>query len=269
MPGAASAFVSPGCGTTVNCAAFVVNGSGPTNDDGSITSPSDTFSGSLINGTFSGSLQIQSNVCGTTPDPGSISGSLILHDTAHPNNSVTIIPTTPLSVCETVNPGVSEELQFGTQYIVSNGTGAFAGVTGGGTMTGDLIEAVAPLSGGSLKFQTSVGAIDIIRIPLPCTVTFTGCQATIVRQGGGALIGATLLQSGPVGILVERIVGNRRVRVGRVPFGPRPKGRLRIVWNGRVGGRALTEGRYLITLRALDPNGHVIARATPVLITIP
>jgi len=83
----------------------------------------------------------------------------------------------------------------------------------------------------------------------------------------------------PVGILVQRIVRQRRVRgqvvrtlrpVGRVPFGERAKGALRARWNLRVNGRPLRPGRYLVTLRAFSATGprRVVAHAQPVVLRI-
>jgi hypothetical protein len=46
-------------------------------------------------------------------------------------------------------------------------------------------------------------------------------------------------------------------------------GRNRIVWDYRVGGRRLAAGRYLITLRALNRRGQVIALARAARLTIP
>ena len=64
-----------------------------------------------------------------------------------------------------------------------------------------------------------------------------------------------------VGIFVVRVTGKRRkllgrtaprIRlVGRVPLGRTRKGVNRFRWNGRVNGRRLTRGTYLLTYRAL------------------
>jgi hypothetical protein len=80
---------------------------------------------------------------------------------------------------------------------------------------------------------------------------------------------ATLARAAPLGILVQRLVGKRRIRIGRVPFGPHPTGRLRIRWNLRVNGHKLGNGRYLITLRVFDHHNYLIALARPVAITVP
>lgn len=66
-----------------------------------------------------------------------------------------------------------------------------------------------------------------------------------------------------VGILVQRVVGTRRLLgrlaprlelVGRVPLGKQRRGRARIPWDGKVNGRELSPGRYQITMRRLVRN---------------
>ena len=110
----------------------------------------------------------------------------------------------------------------------------------------------------------------------PCAL-LTDCSFNVSLSGGRAFVEGELGQSAPVGILVQRIVGQRRVRgrvvrtlrtVGRVPFGRRARGRLRVPWDLRVNGHALAPGRYLITLRAFDARHHVVARAQPVVVRI-
>jgi hypothetical protein len=111
----------------------------------------------------------------------------------------------------------------------------------------------------------------------PCTV-IVGCTGAVTVSGGQAVVAAQLGQQAPVGILVQRIVRQRRVKgqivrtlrpVGRVPFGRRSKGRLRVRWNLRVKGRRLGPGRYLVTLRAFNKDrGRVVARAQPVVLRI-
>jgi hypothetical protein len=69
-----------------------------------------------------------------------------------------------------------------------------------------------------------------------------------------------LATSATVGILVQRVMGTRRLLgrraprlklVGRVPLGKQRRGRARIAWDGKVNGRELPAGRYQITMRRL------------------
>jgi hypothetical protein len=71
-----------------------------------------------------------------------------------------------------------------------------------------------------------------------------------------------------VGIFVVRVTGTRRLLgrrvprirpVGRVPLGQAIQGRNRFRWNGRVNGRRLRPGQYLITFRVLTPDDWVQA----------
>jgi hypothetical protein len=110
----------------------------------------------------------------------------------------------------------------------------------------------------------------------PCAV-IVGCTGSVHLSGSFATITASLGQNAPVGILVQRIVRQRRVHhllvlkvktVGKVPLGNRRHGRLRIRWNLRVNGHRLRAGRYLITLRAFTKGHKVIARSRPIIIRI-
>ena len=95
------------------------------------------------------------------------------------------------------------------------------------------------------------------------------CRTHIILQGPGlALLTTTLDRAVRIGILVQRIVGTKLIRIGRAPLGLHPEGRRRIRWDLRVNGHKLGKGRYVITLRALDNHEHVIARALPVSIDI-
>jgi hypothetical protein len=75
--------------------------------------------------------------------------------------------------------------------------------------------------------------------------------------------------AGPCVVILGQVVRTRRP-VGRVPFGERAKGRLRVRRNLRVNGRPLRPGRYLITLRAFSGKGprRVVAHAQPVVMRI-
>jgi hypothetical protein len=105
-------------------------------------------------------------------------------------------------------------------------------------------------------------------VPASGCAVIVSCTANVEQRGNSELITASLGEPAPVGILVQRIVGRRHVNVGRVPFGPKHRGRLRIRWNRRVNGHKLRPGRYLVTLRAFDAHRHVIAVARPVKIRI-
>jgi hypothetical protein len=98
-------------------------------------------------------------------------------------------------------------------------------------------------------------------------ILFPGCSLAVVPQAGGAVIQSGLGQSNNVGILVQRILGTKKVHgkrtlvlrtVGRVPLGRHHKGKVKIHWNLKVNGHRLRPGKYLITLRALDRHRNVL-----------
>jgi hypothetical protein len=76
-----------------------------------------------------------------------------------------------------------------------------------------------------------------------------------------------------IGILVARVVGSHRVLgrtlpklkpLGRVPLGHSKKGRNKFHWNGRVQGRQLSPGLYVLTFRGLTGRGRVQATSKPI-----
>ena len=71
---------------------------------------------------------------------------------------------------------------------------------------------------------------------------------------------STTTTSQTIGIFVVRVTGKRKLlgrtvprikQVGRVPLGKTRKGRNLFRWNGKVNGRRLKPGTYLLTFRAL------------------
>jgi uncharacterized delta-60 repeat protein len=92
---------------------------------------------------------------------------------------------------------------------------------------------------------------------------------TLTQSSGSAVISAQHAAGGPsLGILVQRLVHGKPRTIGRVPFGRKPLGHVKIRWNLRVNGHRLRPGLYLITLRALDQNGNVVAITKPHELTI-
>ena len=81
-----------------------------------------------------------------------------------------------------------------------------------------------------------------------------GCaKAKSTRVGGGEQLSSSLRQPSDIGFLVQRIEAGNRVKVGRYPLlNHHPEGRLLLRWDLKVDGHKLPNGRYMITLRALD-----------------
>ena len=121
-----------------------------------------------------------------------------------------------------------------------------------------------------------LGAIttrDVGAVTLYNRLVFATSQLTL--SGG---VNLQLLQSAGVGLLVQRIKGFQRVLrrkayvLGpprRVPLGTFTKGRHRVKWDFRVGGRRLAPGRYLVTIRAVTPKRVVRELGGSRVITIP
>jgi hypothetical protein len=93
----------------------------------------------------------------------------------------------------------------------------------------------------------------------------TAFSAPVLFSSAGQLATITvpLEISTGVGILVQRRVRGRLVRVGRVPLGRRRKGRNRIRWNLRVRGRRLRPGIYFVRVRLLNRRGRVFEVSKP------
>jgi hypothetical protein len=79
-----------------------------------------------------------------------------------------------------------------------------------------------------------------------------------------------------IGIFVARVTGTRKllgrtvpriVPVGRVPLGSTKRGLNRFRWNGRVAGKSLRPGTYLLTYRSLKA-GRLLSTSGSVRFTI-
>ena len=156
----------------------------------------------------------------------------------------------------------------------------YSGGDGPGALTPLSPSSVIVTPAGPIRAPASPLAIAIgpSRIRFSCPVLILACLVQVgplptphpVGLGGGiVIIRFTLARAAPIGILVQRLVGNRHVLVGREPFGLKRTGRVKIKWNLTVNGHRLTRGRYLITLRMFDRHGQLIALAHPVTITVP
>jgi hypothetical protein len=119
-----------------------------------------------------------------------------------------------------------------------------------------------------------VGNLTIAQPPEVRIVCDLACQRAIAANNP---LAPTQTKGGSVGIIVQRVVGTRRLLgrtvprlrfVGRVPFGSRRAGRLRIPWDRRVNGRPLPPGRYLVTFRSLSAGGTVRELARPATLVI-
>ena len=109
-------------------------------------------------------------------------------------------------------------------------------------------------------YQSHWGAIAIADAgpnDAPSVTCTTNCVTTL---GSTVLLKPRISIAGSIGIFVVRVTGKRkllgrtvpRIRVvGKVPLGSNRKGRNTFRWSGKVNGRRLKRGTYLLTYRAL------------------
>jgi hypothetical protein len=111
----------------------------------------------------------------------------------------------------------------------------------------------------------------------PNGALFPGCKLAVVPTDDGADIDSTLNSGQTVGILVQRIVGSKRVHgvkvpvlrpVGRVPLGHHHSGHVKIHWDLKVNGHRLRKGKYQIVLRSIGRHLTVLGTTNPVTLTI-
>jgi hypothetical protein len=114
-------------------------------------------------------------------------------------------------------------------------------------------------------FQNVYGGMSIANAPpttAPTIVCSTTClnQLRIATTTQTVTLAPTVTSKTTIGIFVVRVRGKRRLLgrtaprlrvVGRVPLGTARKGRNRFRWNGKVNGKRLKRGTYLLTYRSL------------------
>jgi len=114
-------------------------------------------------------------------------------------------------------------------------------------------------------FQNVYGGMSIANGP-PSTGPVVICNSTCMAKLAGASTGSPIRLTPRVGartsigIFVVRVTGARtllgrrtpRLRVvGKFPLGTAKRGRNRLRWNGRINGKKLRRGTYLLTYRTL------------------
>jgi DNA-binding beta-propeller fold protein YncE len=161
--------------------------------------------------------------------------------------------------------GIAVTPEGGSVYVTDNGDDT---VSQYGVLVGGSLIPRTPATVHAGAGPTGIAIAQPSAFLRCATCPVLGIPSIRQVNATAATITFRLAATTNVGILVERIVGRRLVRVGAVPLGRRRMGRARIRWNLRVNGHRLAKGRYLITLRALGNHGHVIARARAVTITI-
>ena len=116
-------------------------------------------------------------------------------------------------------------------------------------------------------FQSSWGGLSIAEsseLDVPVVTCTTTClqslQTTTLTKTVLSPTVSTTTKTQTIGIFVVRVTGTRKLlgrtvprirQVGRVPLGATRKGRNTFRWNGKVNGKRLKRGTYLLTYRAL------------------
>jgi hypothetical protein len=116
-------------------------------------------------------------------------------------------------------------------------------------------------------FQTSWGGLSIAEssaLDVPVVTCTTSCLQSLLTPSISKVVlsptVSTTTRTQTIGIFVVRVTGKRKLlgrtvprirQIGRVPLGATRKGRNRFRWNGKVNGKRLKRGTYLLTYRAL------------------
>jgi hypothetical protein len=131
-------------------------------------------------------------------------------------------------------------------------------------------------------FQSSWGGLSLAEssaLDVPVVTCGPNCVTSLQTALSSVALTplvSTTTKSQTIGIFVARVTGKRkllgrrvpRIRpVGRVPLGKTRKGRNRFRWNGKVNGRRLRSGTYLLTFRALR-HQHVVSTSGSVRFTV-
>jgi hypothetical protein len=139
-----------------------------------------------------------------------------------------------------------------------------------------------PPTAQTRAFQNSWGGLSLaqdVGVRLPTVTCGTSCVSPMQTTLAAVVLAPTVsttTKTQTIGIFLARVTGRRKVLgrslprikpVGRVPLGATRKGRNRFRWNGRVNGRQLKAGRYLLTYRALR-RGRVVSTSGSIRFTV-
>jgi 56kDa selenium binding protein (SBP56)/Domain of unknown function (DUF5122) beta-propeller len=134
----------------------------------------------------------------------------------------------------------------------------------------------AKLLVGGFDGTGTESAFFAARFQLGC-VNIGACTVGVQTTGSSATFTQTNTTAQSNGILVERVLRFKRVAgrrvpvtrpVGRVPFGPQRRGRIKIRWDYNVNGTRLPAGTYRITMRTLRRD-KLVELARPLIVKVP
>lgn len=85
-----------------------------------------------------------------------------------------------------------------------------------------------------------------------------------VTSKTAAKITLTLGKAADLSLQVRHVVGGKPQKVGRVPFGQKPAGKVTVNWNLKVNNKALTPGTYQVQMRGKGGAGKSLAKTIKV-----
>lgn len=114
---------------------------------------------------------------------------------------------------------------------------------------------IAP-DGSVYQPQVEVGSVRTIRMPNKIVVDTTAPKVVSASDGDGILI-----RGGHHAVAIRYVFGEPahasiHVRGRRVVFGRRTRPTGKVKWSGKVGGRTLPAGRYVLEVAAIDLAGN-------------
>jgi WD40-like Beta Propeller Repeat len=129
--------------------------------------------------------------------------------------------------------------------------------------------------GGLSLAASSAADVPAVTCTGRCLSALTSSNLALANVSLQPLLSSTA-KGQSVGIFVVRVAGARkllgraapRIRVvGRVPLGATVKGVNRFRWNGKVNGRRLAPGTYLLTYRSLK-RGRILSTSGSIRLTV-
>jgi hypothetical protein len=130
------------------------------------------------------------------------------------------------------------------------------------------------------RFESIFGAVTLATETRPDSTTAsctTSCIAALRNLTLSPVVTGRPPFTTTVGIIVAKVTGKTTVLgrkvpkikpVGRVPLGKAKKGRNHFTWNGKVNGKKLAKGKYLLTFRLLTSHGRVRNLSNSVQLTV-
>jgi hypothetical protein len=117
-------------------------------------------------------------------------------------------------------------------------------------------------TGGGEKTRTGPRGTRPGPPPKPGTV-LKDFNVTVASKTS-AKITLTLGKAADLALQVRKMVGGKPQKVGRVPFGPKPAGKVTINWNLKVANKPLTPGTYQLQMRGKGGAGKSVPKTVKI-----